>query len=168
MEMRHIAFHFSNEDMEIGDSIYPKLYDGFTGMKAGMEESLERVRINDFPNYNTRLYCVFLAPTKESALEWCREINIVHWRNEQKEVCFFLYSVELQEKPMWYDSTILTGFYFPNNEKDSISEAYWKSGNTFVEPHTTRTLEYMTAKEVVIIDKTKWKITTDGEIIEDR
>ena len=107
---------------------------------------------------------MFLAPTKESALEWCRDINILHWRNERLEVPFFLYFVEISEQPIWFDSNILVGFYFPDTNKDSISKAYWDSGIIDVEPNTTRALEYMTSKETVIIGKTKWKIKTDGPV----
>ena len=166
--MRYKAYHFSYTDMEVGTLIPLKVYCGFCGMKSVMEESLERVRVKEYSNYNTRLNCVFLAPTEKSALEWCRDINIVHWRNEQKEVSFFLYSVEIPEQPIWFDSNILIGFYFPNDDKDSISRAYWDSGITDVKSNTTRALEYMTANEVIIIGKTKWKIKTDGKIVKDK
>lgn len=165
--MKYKAYHFTYSDLEIGISISPKVYGGFRDMKALIEESLERVRVKEYSNYNTRLNCVFLAPTKESALEWCRDINIVHWRNEQKEVSFYLYSVEISEPPIWFDSDILSGFYFPNNDKDAISKSYWDSGVLEVEPNTSQPLEYMSANDALIIGKTKWRIKTNGEIEED-
>ena len=67
--MKYYAYHFSYSDMEIGTSISPKVYGDFRGIKAIMEESLEKVRTKEYSSYNTRLNCVFLAPTKESALE---------------------------------------------------------------------------------------------------
>ena len=166
--MKYYAYHFSYSDMEIGTSISPKVYGDFRGMKSLMEESLEKVRTKEYSNYNTRLNCVFLAPTKESALEWCRDINILHWRNERLEVSFFLYFVEISEQPIWFDSDILVGFYIPNTNKDSISKAYWDSGIIDIDPNTTRALEYMTVKETVIIGKIKWKIKTDGEVVQER
>lgn len=166
--MKYYAYHFSFSDMEIGTSISPKVYRDFRGMKATMEESLERVRAKMYSNHNTRLNCVFLAPTKESALEWCRDINILHWRNERVEVPFFLYLVEISEQPIWFDSNILDDFYFPNTNIDSISKAYWDSGIIYIEPNTTHGLEYMSAKETIIIGKSKWRIKTDGEIVQER
>ena len=166
--MKYYAYHFSFSDMEIGTSISPKVYRDFRGMKATMEESLERVRAEMYSNHNTRLNCVFLAPTKESALEWCRDINILHWRNERLEVSFFLYFVEISEQPIWFDSNILDDFYFPNTNIDSISKAYWDSGIIDIEPNTTHGLEYMSAKETIIIGKSKWRIKTDGEIVQER
>lgn len=166
--MKYYAYHFSYSDMEIGTSISPKVYRDFRGMKATVEESLERVRAKMYSNYNTRLNCVFLAPTKESALEWCRDINILHWRNERVEVPFFLYFVEISEQPIWFDSNILDGFYFPNTNIDSISKTYWDSGIIDIEPNTTHGLEYMSAKETIIIGKSKWRIRTDGEIVQER
>ena len=46
--MKYYAYHFSYSDIEIGTSISPKVYGEFRGMKAIMEESLERVRAKEF------------------------------------------------------------------------------------------------------------------------
>ena len=162
--MQYEAYHFSFEDMEIGTIIPPKTYNALSGRKALMEECLESVRVENFSMYNSRLYCVFLAPSEESAKEWCRAINIDHWRAEHKEVVFFVYLVEIQEQPIWFDNDILIEFTLPRANKDAISIGYWNSGVTYVEPHTVRLLEYMTAKDVVIVDKTKWVLKPDGSI----
>lgn len=167
MEIKYTAYHFSYTDMEIGARLQPRTHNFFSDTKAKAEESLEKIRISKYPDYNTRLCCVFLAPTKESALEWCKEINIEHWRNEQQEVSFFLYSVKVREKPIWFDSNILADFHVQNKNIDRISEAYWESGKDSVEPHTTQALEYMTANEVIITSKSKCKINTEGTIIEE-
>ena len=161
---KYKAYHFSSTDVEIGSTIPPKTYGNFSDIKGVVEESLEKVRLEKFPNLNTRLNCVFLAPTEESAREWCRDINILHWRNEQKEVEFFVYAVETQEQPIWFDSELLMSFSFPNAKNDDIANTYWNSGIIDVEPNTTRFLEYMASNEVVVISKTKWKIKINGEI----
>lgn len=166
--MKYKAYHFSYIHLEIEDTISPKKYSDLMGIKAEMEENLERVRIKEYPNYNTRLNCVFLAPTEESAKEWCREINIWRWRDEQKEISFYLYVVELSERPIWYNAGILLDFNNVNADKYAISKTYWDSGTVEVEQNANSMLEFMSTNEVVIISKTKWKITTDGEIIEDR
>ena len=161
------VFHFSLEDWEIGTVIIPKKSDFNNPQKERMESALEKIRLEFYNSFPSRLNCLFLAPTISSAQQWCRSININHWRQEKKEILFYVYEIEIEDKLLWFNADKLVEFYLPSCDEINASHGYWKSVTEDVEQNDLLNLyESMTSNSVKIVGKTCYKIDINGEIVE--
>ena len=75
----HVYF-FSLEDFNVGKSIEPfvRQYND-DSLKAKKERVLEDKRQALFQNCPSRQKCTFVAPTEESANEWCKSVKSQLW-----------------------------------------------------------------------------------------
>lgn len=158
--MKYVAYHYSLNNIEIGTSIPPRMYESFMGKKALIEECLEKFRKDNCPQCHTRLNCVFLAPSEDSAKEWCKRTMINHWRMQDVE--FYVYCVEIDTLPIWYDSDILMEIYYTKITPEDLSKKYWNSASLEIESNTDHLYECMVSTDVRIVGKSKWYIDTNG------
>lgn len=163
----HKAYHFSFIDMEIGTSISPKLSYFRNEKKIEMESVLERIRLESYNEYPSRLDSLFLAPTINSAQQWCKIININHWRQEKREFLFYVYEIETEENLLWFDADKLGDFYTPNYDAIKVAHSYWSSINENIEQENLSDFfEAVTSNAVKIVGKYRYKIDINGDIME--
>lgn len=89
----HVYF-FSLEDFNIGKDIEPlvRQYND-NSLKAQMEMALEDKRQSLFRDFPSRQRCTFVAPTEESANEWCKSVKSQLWASQGCYLEYYIYEL---------------------------------------------------------------------------
>lgn len=70
------AFFYSLKEFDIGSVLKPIKHLSEEGtQKSKLEEALEITRLCEYKTYPSRLRCIFVASTEESANEWFKSIK---------------------------------------------------------------------------------------------
>ncbi len=164
----HVYF-FSLEDFSIRKSLEPlvRQYND-NSLKAQTERVLEDKRQSLFKDYPSRLRCTFVAPTEESANEWCKVTKSQLWSSQGRYLEYYIYELICTSPLYWFNADILMQSIISTNDKsiDEIAEEYWLSCSRSKPLSTTFYIEALVDDPLIIISKKKMCLNEDRLYIE--
>jgi hypothetical protein len=151
----HVYF-FSLEDFNVGKIIEPfvRQYND-DSLKAKMERGLEDKRQALFQDCPSRQRCTFVAPTEESANEWCKTVKSQLWASQGCYLQYYIYELVSTSPILWFNADILMQSKMPDNNKsiDEIAGEYWLSCSRSKTLSTTFDIEGLVDGPLTIISK---------------
>lgn len=75
-------------------------------LKTRMEMALENIRQSRIGHYPSRLRCTFVAPTEESANEWCKSIKSQLWASQGCYLEYYIYELVSTSPLLWFNADI--------------------------------------------------------------
>lgn len=153
----HHAYFFSLEDFSVGSNLDP-IEHHFNDeiIKEKLEKALEDTRNRKYKEYPSRLKCTFVAPTEESANEWCKSVKSQLWASQGCYLEYYIYEVVGTSVFYWFNSDVLMLAYWPDNKDvNEVSEEYWSSYSNNRLCSSTFDIEGLTDKSLKIVDKKK-------------
>ena len=120
------VYHIVKDELQfaVGDIIPPKTYnlDNMNPKKRQIEEELEIIRKIDFPNYPSRLNCLFVCHDLDDVESWA------FMKSYQYGSLFKLLTIETSEPIFWFSAHSYNMYY--NGLGTSLHQAcmdFWKS-----------------------------------------
>ena len=151
----HVYF-FSLEEFNVEKDIEPlvRQYND-NSLKARMEMALEDKRRSRFGHYPSRLRCTFVAPTEESANEWCKSVKSQLWASQGCYLEYYIYELVGTSPILWFNADILMQSKMPGNNisLDEIAGEYWLSCSTSKPLSTAFDIEGLVDGSLTIISK---------------
>lgn len=158
------VYHYSRVEFKVGDSLKPNKDINFNNTRKVLESNLEEIRTSRYPNFPSRLNCLYVAPTEELAKEWAKRINIDRWRNYGENVDFFVYEVDVEKNLYWFNNDVIMMSVYDNIVK---REDYWESAIEDISEIKEGALyETMLTESVIISRRKKYRIDASGNIAE--
>ena len=151
----HVYF-FSLEEFNVEKDIEPQVRQyNDNSLKARMEMALEDKRQSRFGPYPSRLRCTFVAPTEESANEWCKTVKSQLWASQGCYLQYYIYELVSTSPILWFNADILMQSKMPDNNKsiDEIAGEYWLSCSTSKPLSTAFDIEGLVEGPLAIISK---------------
>ena len=122
------VYHIVKDELQlaVGDIIQPKTYnlDNMNPKKRQIEEELEKIRKIDFPNYPSRLNCLFVCHDLDDVESWA------FMKSYQYGRIFKLLTIETSEPVFWFSAHSYNMYY--NGFGASLHQAcidFWKSNS---------------------------------------
>lgn len=163
---QHHVFSFSLEDFNIGKGLEPlvRQYNG-NSLKAQMERALEHKRQVLFRDYPSRQKCTFVAPTEESANEWCKSVKSQLWKSQGFYLEYYIYELVCTSPILWFDADILMQGKISGNNKsiDEIAKEYWLSCSRTPPLSTTFDIEGLVENPLTILSQKKMCLDRNRE-----
>lgn len=147
----HVYF-FSMEEFNFGKDIEPlvRQYND-NSLKTRMEMALENIRQSRFGHYPSRLRCTFVAPTEESANEWCKSVKSQLWASQGCYLEYYIYELVSTSPLLWFNADIL--LQSNNKSLDEIAGEYWLPCSIIKPLSTTFDIEGLVDGPLTIISK---------------
>lgn len=145
------VFFFSLENFSLEENLTPiEHHFNDDTAKAEMEKALEDKRKAKYENYPSRLNCIFVAPTEESANEWCKSVKSMLWASRGCYLEYYIYELVGTNEIYWFDADILH-----NNNLEEMSDEYWASCSQTKPLSTSFDIEGITNRGLKIVSKKK-------------
>lgn len=151
------AYFFSLEEFSVGSVLNPIVHHFNSETKKDMlEETLEKIRKRKYESYPSRLKCTFVAPTEESANEWCKSVKSQLWASQGCSLEYYIYEVVGTGPFYCFNADVLMHINWPyNKEVDKVSEEYWSSCSENKPCSSTFDIEGITYNHLRIVSKKK-------------
>ena len=120
------VYHIVKDESEfvVGDIIQPPRYnlDSMEPKKRQIEEELEKIRMKDFPNYPSRLNCLFVCHDLDDVEFWAIQKSDIRGRE------FKVLTLETSEPVFWFSAESYNMHYngYGTNLHQACME-FWKS-----------------------------------------
>lgn len=122
MRVYHIV---KNElEMTVGDFLYPRSYnlDDFKSKKHEVEEELENVRSNYYPNFPSRLNCLFVCRNLNDIESWALMKSDIYGRH------FKILTLEVTTPVHWFSALSYNEYFCGiRNDLHQACKEYWQS-----------------------------------------
>lgn len=151
------AFFFSLKDFSVG-KILSAIEHRFNGdtIKDKLEKKLEDLRRCKYKEYPSRLKCTFVAPTEESANDWCKTVKSQLWAQQGCYLEYYIYEVVGAGPFYWFNADLLMEINWPyNKDINVVTDEYWLSCSKTKPYSTTFDIEGLTDNSLRIVSKKK-------------
>ena len=153
------VYHIVKDELQfvVGDIIQPKTYnlDNMNPKKRQIEEELEKIRKIDFPNYPSRLNCLFVCHDLDDVEFWAIQKSDIRGR------IFKILTLETSEPVFWFSADSYNMYF--NKRRTDLYKAcieFWESnGNTEMEKMVDR--EGLTKGPAKIVEIKRAKISRE-------
>ena len=163
---QHHAYFFSLEDFNIGECIKPLVRQCYgISLKGQMERALEHKRQELFQDCPSRQKCTFVAPTEESANEWCKSVKSQLWESQGFNLEYYVYELVCTSPILWFNADVLMQCKIPGNNKsiDEIAKEYWLSCSRTHPLSTTFDIEGLVENPLTILSQKKMCLDRNRE-----
>ena len=163
MEQEHVFF-FSQEEFNIDDVINPITHQFESGSNKGvMEETLEKVRKEQYPQCPSRLFCTFVAPTEISANEWLKAVKHNEWKYQGSCLVYYIYELAPTGNILWYYADILMQQAYAKWKTNvDIAKEYWASCSLNKPNCSNIKYEGIAVNPLYVVNKNRMSINPKG------
>jgi len=153
------VYHIVKNELQfaVGDIIQPKTYnlDNMDPKKRQMEKELEKIRMKDFPDYPSRLNCLFVCHDLDDVEFWAIQKSDIRGR------IFKILTLETSEPVFWFSADSYNMYF--NKQRSDLHKScieFWESnGNTEMEKMVDR--EGLTKGPAKIVEIKRAKISRE-------
>ena len=136
------VYHIVKDELEfaVGSILYPRSYnlDDFKSKKHEVEEALENVRSNYYPNYPSRLNCLFVCRNLNDVESWSLMKSDIYGRH------FKILTLEVTTPVHWFSAQSYNEYFCDiRNDLNQACKEYWQS-------HTDTNIDEMEECEGII------------------
>ena len=153
------VYHIVKNELQfaVGDIIQPKTYnlDNMDPKKRQIEKELEKIRMKDFPDYPSRLNCLFVCHDLDDVEFWAIQKSDIRGR------IFKILTLETSEPVFWFSADSYNMYF--NKQRSDLHKScieFWESnGNTEMEKMVDR--EGLTKGPAKIVEIQRAKISRE-------
>lgn len=153
------VYHIVKNELQfaVGDIIQPKTYnlDNMDSKKRQIEKELEKIRMKDFPDYPSRLNCLFVCHDLDDVEFWAIQKSDIRGR------IFKILTLETSEPVFWFSADSYNMYF--NKQRSDLHKScieFWESnGNTEMEKMVDR--EGLTKGPAKIVEIKRAKISRE-------